>query len=297
MSEQNKTPGRGGVGHGGRMALASGEKAKDFGKTMQTLLSYLQPHRSKVILVVIFAMLSTVFTIVGPKLLGKATTKLAEGLLAWYAQTGLLTDFAYIGRIIVTLVILYVISAVFSYLQASIMTSVSMDVTYNLRKNISEKMNRIPLNYYDTRTHGEVLSRVTNDVDLVSQTLNQSLTQIITSVTNIIGILIMMLSISWLMTLAALVVIPASLAIVGVVINRSQIYFRAQQISLGEINGHIEEMYGGHTIVQAFNGKKNRSPNLKRLMRNCTIPLSVRSSFPVSCSRSWGASVMPDMSW
>ncbi len=246
-------PGRGFGGPGG----GGGAKAKDFNKTIRTLASYLESYKVSITIVLFFAFFSTVFSIVGPKLLGKATTKLAEGLFAWYAQTGLLTDFQYIGKIIMILIVLYVISAGCSYVQGYIMAKVSMDVTYKLRKNISEKMNRIPLNYYDTRTHGEVLSRITNDVDLVSQTLNQSLTQIITSVTSIVGVLVMMLSISWLMTLVALLVVPLSMSIVGVVIKRSQGYFKDQQRYLGEINGHVEEMYGGHNIVQAFNGEQD----------------------------------------
>lgn len=249
--------GRGpGRGFGGMPGAGTGAKAKDFKKTISTLAGYLAPYKTSIIIVTFFAFFSTAFSIVGPKLLGKVTTKLAEGLFAWYGQTGLLTDFQYIGRIIAVLVVLYIISAVCSYVQSYIMAKVSMDVTYKLRKNISEKMNRVPLNYYDTRTHGDVLSRITNDVDLVSQTLNQSLTQIITSVTTIVGVLVMMLSISWLMTLAALVVIPLSLAIVGVVFKRSQGFFKDQQKYLGEINGHVEEMYGGHNIVQAFNGEE-----------------------------------------
>lgn len=253
-------PGRGfgGPGRGfGGPGAGGGAKAKDFNKTIRTLASYLEPYKVSITIVIFFAFFSTVFSIVGPKLLGKATTKLAEGLFAWYAQTGLLTDFNYIGKIIIILIVLYVISAGCSYVQGYIMAKVSMDVTYKLRKNISEKMNRIPLNYYDTRTHGEVLSRITNDVDLVSQTLNQSLTQIITSVTSIVGVLVMMLSISWLMTLVALLVVPLSMSIVGVVIKRSQGYFKDQQRYLGEINGHVEEMYGGHNIVQAFNGEQD----------------------------------------
>ncbi len=233
-----------------------GEKAKDFNKTIRTLAGYLEPYKATVITVILFAFLSTIFSIAGPKLLGKVTTKLAEGLFAWYAQTGFLTDFQYIGRIILILIILYGVSAVCSYVQSYLMAKVSMDVTYTLRRKISEKMNRIPLNYYDKKTHGEVLSRITNDVDLISQTLNQSLTQIITSVTSIIGVLVMMLSISWLMTLTALLVVPVSFGIVGVVIKRSQRFFREQQKSLGEINGHVDEMYGGHNIVQAVNGEE-----------------------------------------
>lgn len=257
MSVETRQTGPGsGRGFGGGMPGAGGPKAKDFKKTIRTLASYLEPYKAKIIVVIFFAFFSTVFSIAGPKLLGKATTKLAEGLFAWYGQTGLLTDFQYIGRIIGILIVLYSISAVCSYVQSYIMSKVSMDVTYKLRKNISEKMNRVPLNYYDTRTHGDVLSRITNDVDLVSQTLNQSLTQIITSVTTIVGVLVMMLSISWLMTLAALLVIPLSLGIVGGVFKRSQGFFKDQQKYLGEINGHVEEMYGGHNIVQAFNGEQ-----------------------------------------
>lgn len=241
-----------------RMGLGSpgGGKAKDFKKTIASLWAYLKEYKISIYMVVIFALFSTVFSIVGPKLLGKVTTKLVEGLLAWHAGTGLLTDFDYIGRMIGILIVLYIISAVCQYVQSYIMSKVAMDVTYNLRRDISLKMNKIPLNYYDTRTHGEILSRITNDVDTVSQTLNQSLTQIITSVTSIIGVLAMMLSISWIMTFAALLVIPSSLAIVAVIVKRSQGFFKQQMESIGEINGHVEEMYGGHSIVHAFNGEK-----------------------------------------
>lgn len=241
-----------GFGPGG-----GGGKAKDFKKTMTKLGAYLAPYKGSIIVVIVFAIFSTVFSIVGPKLLGKVTTKLVEGLLAWYAQTGLLTDFDYMGKIVGLLIAMYVVSAVCSYAQSFIMSSVSMKVTYKLRKNISEKMNKIPLNYYDTRTHGEVLSRITNDVDMVSQTLNQSITQIITSVTSIIGVLAMMLSISVVMTIAALLVIPLSMSIVVVVVKKSQGFFKEQQESIGKINGHVEEMYGGHNVVQAFNGEED----------------------------------------
>jgi len=254
-------PGRG----FGMQGMGGGAKAKNFKKTILTLAGYLEPYKAKIIVVIFFAFFSTGFSIAGPKLLGKATTKLAEGLFAWYAQTGLLTDFGYIGKIILILIVLYIISAGCSYVQGFMMSKVSMDVTYQLRKNISEKMNRIPLNYYDTRTHGEVLSRLTNDIDLVSQTLNQSITQIITSVTSIVGVLAMMLSISWLMTLAALVVIPLSFGIVGVVIKKSQGFFKEQQKYLGEVNGHVEEMYGGHIIVQAFNGEQDSIETFEKI--------------------------------
>ena len=195
------------------------------------------------------------FSIIGPKVLGKDTTKLFEGMMAWMMGTGLLTDFRYIRNCLLLLVVLYLISAVFSYLQSYIMSGVSMKVTYQFRKDISAKMNRLPLSYYDTRTHGEVLSRITNDVDTVSQTLNQSLTQIITSVATLVGVLIMMISISIRMTLVAVMVLPLSMGLIMGVVKKSQRYFKGQQKSLGMLNGHIEEIYGGHNVVQVFNGE------------------------------------------
>lgn len=242
--------GRGG-GFGGKP-----ENAKDFKGTMLHLTEYLRPYKISVAVVVLFACFSSIFSIVGPKILGKATTKLFEGLIAWAMGTGLLTDFRYIRNRLLLLAVLYVISAVFSYLQSYIMSGVSMKVTYELRKNISEKMNRLPLNYYDTRTHGEILSRITNDVDTVSQTLNQSLTQIITSVTTLIGIVVMMISISIRMTMVAVVVLMVSMGLIMMVVKKSQKYFQRQQESLGNLNGHIEEIYGGHNVVQVFNGEQ-----------------------------------------
>ena len=238
---------------GGMNFNATGPKAKDAGKTLRVLLKYLAPYRVKIIIVVIFAALSSIFSIVGPKLLGNVTTKLADGLIAYYYQTGLYMDFAYMGRIIALLIILYIVSMAFSYIQSFIMTSVSMEVTYNLRKEIDQKISRLPLKYYDTTTHGEVLSRVTNDVDLISQSLNQSLSQLITSVATIIGVLGMMLSINVAMTVVAILVVSMSFGLVGAIIRTSQIFFRAQQASLGKMSGHVEEMYSGHVIVQAFN--------------------------------------------
>ena len=232
---------------------SQGEKAKDSRKTLQTLLRYLQPYRSKIIIVMIFAALSSAFSIVGPKLLGKVTTKLAEGLISYYLHTGLYMDFAYMGRLIVILIVLYCVSMGFSYAQAFIMSKVTMDVTYNLRKEIDEKISRLPLKYYDTTTHGEVLSRITNDIDMISQSLNQSLSQLITSVATIIGVLVMMLSINVLMTVTAVFMVSLSFGLVGAIIKASQQFFKAQQSSLGRMNGHVEEMYGGHAIVQAFN--------------------------------------------
>jgi ATP-binding cassette subfamily B protein len=193
------------------------------------------------------------FSIVGPKLLGNVTTKLADGLIAYYLGAGLYMDFAYMGRLIVVLISLYLISMIFSYFQAFIMSGVSMQVTYNLRKEIDQKISRLPLKYYDTTTHGEVLSRITNDVDLISQSLNQSISQLITSVATVIGVLAMMLSINVLMTVAAILTVSMSFGLIGAIIRTSQKLFRAQQDSLGNMNGHVEEMYGGHSIVQAFN--------------------------------------------
>lgn len=228
-------------------------KARDSRKTLNALMLYLNPYRVKIIIVMIFAALSSIFSIIGPKVLGNVTTKLAEGLIGYYLQTGLMMDLPYIARLSVLLLILYVISMAFSYAQSFIMASVSMEVTYDLRKEIDQKLSRLPLKYYDTTTHGEVLSRITNDVDTISQTLNQSLSQLITSVATVVGVLLMMLSISTLMTVTAFLSVAMSFGLVGGVLKTSQKFFRSQQELLGKMNGHVEEMYGGHTIVQAFN--------------------------------------------
>jgi ATP-binding cassette subfamily B multidrug efflux pump len=230
-----------------------GAKAKDSRRTLTTLLRYLQPYRVKIIVVMVFAALSSAFSIVGPKLLGNVTTKLADGLVSSYFRVGLYMDFAYIARTIVLLIVLYTFSMIFSYVQAFIMTGVSMQVTYNLRKEIAQKINRLPLKFYDTTTHGEVLSRITNDVDLISQSLNQAISQLITSVATIIGVLVMMLSINVLMTVTAVLTVSMSFGLIGAVLKASQKFFRAQQASLGKMNGHVEEMYSDHAIVQAFN--------------------------------------------
>jgi ATP-binding cassette, subfamily B, multidrug efflux pump len=230
-----------------------GVKAKDARKTLQTLLRYLEPYRVKIIIVMVFAALSSIFSIVGPKLLGKVTTKLAEGLIAYYLRAGLYMDFDYMGRMIILLISLYLISMVFSYVQSFMMTGVSMEVTYNLRKEIDQKISRLPLKFFDTTTHGEVLSRITNDVDTISQSLNQSLSQLIISIATVIGVLVMMLSINVLMTVTAVFVVSLSFGLVGTIIAASQKFFREQQASLGKMNGHVEEMYSGHAIVQAFN--------------------------------------------
>ena len=196
------------------------------------------------------------FSIVGPKILGNATTEIFNGVMGKMAGTSNGINFEAVGSIMIFLLIIYVASAAFSYIQNFLMTGVSMKLTYRFRKEISEKINRLPLSYFDTRTHGEVLSRVTNDVDTVSNSLNQSLTQLITAVTAIIGVLIMMFTISWLLTLVTLVIIPVALLLVSAIVKRSQKYFIGQQRFLGEVNGHVEEMYAGHNVMKAFNGEK-----------------------------------------
>ena len=264
MTQSNDTPRRDnkpafGPGRGGPMgaAMGSGEKPKSFRKAMRTFLKYLAPYRVSLALVLIFAIASTVFMIVGPKMLGNATTKLFEGIVAKVTHVpGATVDFHYIGRIAIILLILYVASAIFSFIQGYIMSGIAMKVTYNFRKNIAEKIKRMPLKYFDTKTHGEALSLVTNDIDTISNTLAQNLSQIVTSVTTIIGILIMMLTISWLMTLVAIVILPVSFGLIGAVIRASQKYFKQQQVYLGHVDGHVEEMYGGHTVIKAFNGEE-----------------------------------------
>jgi ATP-binding cassette, subfamily B, multidrug efflux pump len=244
----------GGPMGGGPMAMLKGEKPRDFRGTMAKLIQYLGQYRILILVVMLFAVASTIFSIVGPKILGKATTKLFEGVLAQIAGSGSI-DFGYIGNIILLTLGLYLISTLFSYVQGWIMSGVSMNITYRFRKDISQKINRMPLRYFDGTNHGEILSRVTNDVDTVSQTLSQSMTQIITSVVSVLGVLVMMLTISWLMTLVALAIIPLSLAFISVIVRQSQKFFKQQQDYLGHVNGHVEEMYGGHVVMKAFNGE------------------------------------------
>ena len=247
--------GPGGDRHGPMGAMGTGEKARNFRATMVKLVQYMRAYRLKILLVVIFAVASTVFNIIGPRVLGNATTAIFEGVLAEMAGTGSI-DFEYIGQILLTMLVLYVFSAVFAYLMGWIMAGVSVDISYRLREEISAKINRLPLSYFDKTTQCEVLSRVTNDVDTVNQTLSQSLTQIITSLITVVGVLVMMLSISLLMTLASLLVIPLTLGVVTVIIKRSQVYFKQQQDYLGHVNGHVEEMFGGHRVMKAFNGEE-----------------------------------------
>ena len=243
-----------GGGPGGHMMGGPVAKARDFKGTMRKLIQYLGAYRGLIIVVFIFAVASTAASIAGPKILGNATTKLFEGVMAELNGSGSI-DFDYIGRIALITLGLYLVSALFAYIQGWIMANVSTDISYRFRRDLSEKMNRMPLKYFDGTTHGEVLSRITNDVDTLNQTLSQSLTQIITSLVTVVGVLVMMLTISWMMTLVALVVIPLSMVTVMLIVKQSQKYFKQQQEYLGHVNGHVEEMYGGHIVMKAFNGE------------------------------------------
>jgi ATP-binding cassette subfamily B multidrug efflux pump len=249
--------------HGARMGgrgaagMIPGEKAKNFKGTMTKLLRYLSRFLPAIITVLVCAAASTVFSIFGPKVLGQATTKLFEGVMAMLTGTGGI-DFSAIGQILLFLLAIYLISALLSYVQGWVMAGVATKVSYSMRRDISEKIDRMPLSYFDRVPNGEVLSRITNDVDTVTQTLNQSLSQIVTNVTMMVGVLCMMLSISPLMTLVALCILPVSVLIVMNVVKRSQPFFRQQQDYLGHVNGHVEEMYGGHVVVTAF-GREEES--------------------------------------
>lgn len=246
----------GGFGPRGGGIQMQGEKPRDFKGTLRKFIQYIGKFKAQIVAVMIFAVASTVFAIVGPKIIGNATTKLFEGVLGIISGTGDGIDFKYIGNIILISLGLYGASALFLYIQGWIMSGVSMKITYRFRRDISKKINRMPFKYFDNTNQGEVLSRVTNDVDAINQTLNQSLTQIITSVTTVIGILIMMLTISRIMTLVSVLIVPLSLIMIMTVVKRSQRYFTQQQDYLGHINGHVEEMFGGHNVMKAFNGEK-----------------------------------------
>lgn len=272
MSNEKRNQMKKGFGGGrGPMGgpMVGGEKAKDFKGTMKNLLSYLKPFRISILLVVIFAIGSAAFNIVGPTILGDATTEIFDGLVGKISGAeGAGIDFTSIGRLLVFLLCLYVISAAFSFVQSFIMSGVSQKVSYNLRKEISHKINRMPLKYFDTKTHGEVLSRVTNDVDTVSQNLNQSMTQVITSITTVIGVLIMMIRISLSMTFVAVLTLPISMICISLVVKKSQKHFKSQQEYLGHVNGHVEEIYSGHNIVKAFNGEEDAINEFNKLNSN-----------------------------
>ncbi|MFJ5718192.1 ABC transporter ATP-binding protein [Neobacillus sp. NPDC093127] len=253
--EQNPGPRKGGPGGGfGPMGMGMPvQKAKDFKGTLKRLVSYLKPYKLQLVSVLITAIISTVFSIVSPKIMGNATTKLFEGLMMKLNRVpGAKIDFDYIGQIIILLIGLYIISAIFAYLQGYIMAGVAQKTVYNLRKEVEEKLNRLPLKYFDSRTHGEILSRAVNDVDNISTTLQQSLTQLITSVVTIIGVIIMMLSISPLMTLIVILTLPFSGVAIAKIAKKSQQFFKGQQKSLGQLNGHVEEMYTGHKVIKVF---------------------------------------------
>ena len=251
MSEQRRRKGP----MGGR-GMQPTEKAKDFKGAMAKLFRYMGRYKFRFMLMFVFAVAGTVFNIVGPKILGKATTELYKGLVAKVNGTGGI-DFEKIGMILLWTLGLYLASALFSFIQGFVMTGISNDVTYNLRKDISKKINRLPMNYFESRTNGEILSRVTNDVDTLQMSLNQSMTQLITSVTTLIGVFIMMLSINVWMTLAALLILPVSMLIINKVMKHSQKYFQAQQDYLGRVNGQIEENFGGHDVVRVFNKEQD----------------------------------------
>jgi ATP-binding cassette subfamily B protein len=299
------------MGRGPGAMMGPGEKARDFKKTIGRLVAYLRPYWSSLIVILLFAVASTIFSIVSPRILGNITNKVVSGYTEGREYDALLSklppgveiapgatgadvlatltpeqlanipeqqrdqiagldlshrpgiDFDAIRRLVRLLIGLFLLSAFFNYVQAWMMATVSQKVTFNLRRGISLKIDRLPLRYFDTRTHGEVLSRVTNDVDTVSQTLNQSLSQIVTSATMIIGIFIMMLTISWEMTIVAVLIVPLSMVLVKAIIGRSQQYFIQQQISLGQLNGHVEEMFSGHTVMKAFGGERQSVASFK----------------------------------
>ncbi|RGT72752.1 ABC transporter ATP-binding protein [Ruminococcus sp. AF18-22] len=244
------------MGHGGMGGGMQGEKPKDFKGTLKKLLIYMSAYRLQLLFVIIFAVCGTIFNIAGPKILGKATTEIFNGLVS-KVSGGSGMDFGKIGQILFMTLGLYVISALCTFIQGMIMTGISQKTTYRLRKEISEKISRMPMDYFDTKPVGEILSRVTNDVDTVGQSLNQSATQLITSVTTIIGVLAMMLSISPLMTVMALLILPISAGLLSFVMKHSQRYFRDQQEYLGNVNGQVEEIYSGHNIIKAFNKEED----------------------------------------
>ena len=246
--------------------MQPGEKPKDLKKSVKKLMQYIAKYKIAIFVVMLFAAFSTIFNVAGPKILGKATTALSEGLMKKIQGTGSI-DFHKIGLILLIVLALYLASALFSFVQGWIMTGITQKVCYRLRREISEKINRMPMKYFESRTYGEVLSRITNDVDTLGQGLNQSITTIITSVATLIGVLVMMLSISPLMTLIALIILPISMGLIALVTRKSQKYFHAQQEYLGHINGQVEEVYGGHLVVKAFNHEKETIDEFQRTNR------------------------------
>lgn len=258
MSKKKKPPQNAGqMGPGGGNMMMMGQKAKDFKGTLKRLLSYLKPRRNQLIAVFFAAILSTIFTIVGPKIMGNAITELFEGAYGKFSGVpGAAIDFDKIGQILLLLAGLYVLSSLFSYIQQYIMSSVAQDTVFDLREDVNQKLEKLPLKFFDGRSNGDTLSRMTNDIDTIGSTLQQSLTQFITSIITIVGIIIMMLSISPILTLISIVSLPVSIFAIGPILKRSQKHFADQQRTLGELNGHIEEMYTGHQIVKAFGHEK-----------------------------------------
>ena len=262
MEKQSKTPKRmhGPMGGG---AMAGGEKPKEFKKTLGKLVKYLSKYHVAIIIVMVFAVGSTVFNVVGPKILGKATTEIFNGLMS-KINGGAGIDFTKIGKLLLILLGLYGLSTLFGYVQGFVMSGISQKMSFKLRKELSEKMNRLPMSYYDKRTYGEVLSRITNDVDTLGMSLNQAVTQLITSVTTIVGVLVMMLTISPLMTLIALLILPVSAGLISVIVKHSQKYFKQQQEYLGHVNGQIEEVFGGHNVIKLFNKEEDVIDEFKK---------------------------------
>ena len=259
-------PTQGGPGMGPAM-MRGGEKAKDFKGTFRKLLKHLKGYRIAILIVMIFAACSAVFSILGPKIMGNITTTLFEGIMNKVQGKGSGIDFDAIGKTMLFLIGLYGFSAFLSYIQGWIMSGVSMKISYRFRKDLSQKINRLPLKYFDQTTQGEVLSRITNDVDTVSQTLNQSLSQMISSVASVIGVMVMMFSISWQLTVVALLILPLSMVLIRFVVKASQKYFQQQQAFLGHVNGHVEEMFGAHIVVKAFNGEEQSVSTFGELNR------------------------------
>jgi len=243
------------MGGGGGPVQPAGEKAKDFKGTIRKLIQYIGRYKFAVLAVLVFAVGSTVFTVVGPKILGKATTAIFEGLTGKLTGSGSI-DFERIGQILLILLVLYLVSMLLSFIQGWIMSGVTQKIAYRMRKELSEKISCMPLGYFESKTHGEILSRITNDVDTLGQSLNQSVTQLITSITTMVGVMIMMLTISPVMTLIALLILPVSMVFVMQIVKHSQKYFTRQQEYLGKVNGQVEETYGGHNVVVAFNREK-----------------------------------------
>lgn len=251
--------------HGPMGGMMRGEKAKDFKGTIKKLIRYISRYKVSLIVVILFAILSTVFAIVGPKIMGNAIQEIYVGLMNIITHNGLGMNYQAIAEILLTLLALYVASGIFSYIQGFLMANVTNKISYQLRKEIEAKIHKLPIGYYDTKSHGDVLSHITNDVDAISNNLNSSITQVITSITTVIGILYMMFSISWQMALVALIVLPVSMLFIMQVVKISQKYFTAQQNYLGDVNGHIEEMYGAHLIIKAYNGEEKSTQEFAKL--------------------------------